>query len=467
MRYYIFCATLLLSSKFLAQQQPVFKKEKICVIGTGYVGLVTGIGLAHIGHDITCVDIDAKKIANLKNNIIPIYEPGLKELLIPAVKKRDNSKQSLRFNTSIDHEIQANDIIYIAVGTPMSDEGHADLRAIEATLNNIAKNITTKKIICMKSTVPVGTCAHAKQTLIKKGVNPLLFDIVSNPEFLKEGTAVEDFLHGDRIIIGCENKGAGERIKNLYLPLINNGMKYLITNLESSELTKYASNGILATKIAFINEIAQLCNKVHANVQDVATGMGMDKRIGNKFLNPGPGFGGSCFPKDTKALEATMKKNNLDAHIVRTIFKSNEQHKQVILDRINTALENKENVAILGLTFKANTDDIRYSFAIDLIENLQKKNKNIKAYDPQGTDNMKQLFPNVTYCTSKEDAIKNADLIVIVTEWDEFKTLDLKTCAELCRTKCIVDTRNIIKTDELKRHNFTYFNIGNIHSPNY
>ena len=353
------------------------------------------------------------------------------------------------------------DILYIAVGTPMSDTGQADLTALDASLNDIAKSLDRKKIICIKSTVPVGTCAHARQMLIAKNVDPLSFEIVSNPEFLREGSSVEDFLKADRIVIGCEDQEAGNRIKRLYQKLIANGTKCLITNLESSELTKYASNALLATKIAFINEIAQLCNKTGAHVLDVAEGMGMDKRIGRDFLNPGPGFGGSCFPKDTKALELIMKKNGLPAKLINTIFKSNEQHKKELLKQVDDLLGIK-TVAVLGLTFKANTDDVRYSFAIDLINHLKQRNIHIKAYDPQGTKNMKNLFSDIEYCSSKNDAIKNADLMVIVTEWDEFKTLDLKECGDLMNTRCIMDMRNILDPQEIKRNNFKFYNIGKL-----
>lgn len=428
--------------------------EKICVIGTGYVGLVTGIGLAHLGHDITCIDIDQAKIDRLNRLEIPIYEPGLKELADPLMKE-----QKIRFSTDRVSAMRSADILYIAVGTPMSDDGCADLSALNATLNDIAQALNKKKIICIKSTVPVGTCAQAKQTLIKKGCDPLSFEIVSNPEFLREGSSVHDFLNPDRIVIGCEDHSAGLRIKNLYKKLIDNRSKCLITNLESSELTKYASNALLATKIAFINEIAQLCNKTGANVEEVARGMGMDKRIGEQFLNPGPGFGGSCFPKDTKALELIIKKHGLEANLINAIFKSNENHKQILLKQVDHLL-GIQTVAILGLTFKANTDDIRYSFAIELIEHLQKRGAHIKAYDPQGTQNMKELFPNIEYCTSTKDTLKNSDLMVIVTEWDEFKKLNIKECADLMRTRRVMDMRNILDPNELKRNNFTFYNVG-------
>jgi len=428
--------------------------EKICVVGTGYVGLVTGVGLAYLGHDVTCTDIDQKKIDMLNKLEMPIYEPGLKELAQPLMKQ-----QKIRFSTDRIPAMRNADILYIAVGTPMSDDGQADLRALNATLNDIAQTMNKKKIICIKSTVPIGTCAQTKKNLIKKGVDPLSFEIVSNPEFLREGSSVHDFLKPDRIVIGCENQETGVRIKNLYKKLIDNGSKYVITNLESSELTKYASNALLATKIAFINEIAQLCNKTGANIHEVAKGMGMDKRIGTEFLNPGPGFGGSCFPKDTKALELIMKQYGLQPKLINNIFKSNESHKQTLLKQVDNLLGIR-TVAILGLTFKANTDDIRYSFAIELIEHLQKRGAHIKAYDPQGTQNMQTIFPNIEYCISSDQAIKDADLMVIVTEWDEFKQLDLKKCDELMRTRRIMDMRNILDPQELKRNNFLFYNVG-------
>ena len=426
------------------------------MVGTGYVGLVTGVGLAHLGHEVTCVDIDKDKIEKLNRLEIPIYEPGLKELAEPLMKNK-----KITFSTDCINAMRNADILYVAVGTPMSDSGHADLTALEATLGDISLALNRKKVICIKSTVPVGTCSYAKSKLIEKGADPLLFEIVSNPEFLREGSSVEDFLKADRIILGCEDKEAGNRIKNLYKKLLDKGTKCLLTNLESSELIKYASNALLATKIAFINEVAQLCNKKGAHITDVADGMGMDNRISRAFLNPGPGFGGSCFPKDTKALELTMKKNAIPAKLITSIFKSNEQHKQHLLKKIDTMLKG-DTVTILGLAFKANTDDVRYSFAIDLINHLKKQNvvKNIKAYDPQGTENMKKIFPDITYCSSAKDALKNSDLTIIVTEWDEFKTLDIKEIGSLMRTRAIMDMRNILDPQEVKRNNFAFYNIG-------
>jgi len=428
--------------------------EKVCVIGTGYVGLMTGIGLAHLGHKVNCIDIDKQKIDQLNNLEIPIYEPGLKELAKPLI----NHKR-ISFSTNRISSIRDADILYIAVGTPMSDDGQADMTALNATLDDIAQSINKKKIICIKSTVPVGTCSQIKRILIQKGIDKPSFEVVSNPEFLREGSAVYDFLNPDRIIIGCDDNKTGTRIKNLYQKLIDKGAKYLITNLESSELTKYASNALLATKIAFTNEIAQLCNKTGANVVDVTKGMGMDNRIGKQFLNPGPGFGGSCFPKDTKALELIMKKNNLESIIINAIFKSNEHHKQELLKQVDDLLGIK-TVSILGLAFKANTDDVRYSFAIDLINHLKNRGAHIKAYDPQGTDNMKIIFPDIEYCNSSEQTMKDSDLIVVVTEWDEFKKLDLAKCAKLCRTRRVMDMRNIFDPQELRRNGFTFYNVG-------
>jgi UDPglucose 6-dehydrogenase len=447
-----FCLLLLLNLSLSAATC-----EKICMVGTGYVGLVTGIGLAHLGHKVTCIDIDKDKIEKLNHLEIPIYEPGLKELAEPLMKQK-----KITFSTDCINSMRNADILYIAVGTPMSDSGKADLTALEATLNDISRSLNNKKIICIKSTVPVGTCSYAKSKLIEKGADPLSFDIVSNPEFLREGSSVEDFLKADRIILGCEDKNAGNRIKNLYKKLLNNGTKCLITNLESSELIKYSSNALLATKIAFINEVSQLCNKTGAHITDVADGMGMDNRISRAFLNPGPGFGGSCFPKDTRALELTMKNNRIPAKLITSIFKSNEQHKQHLIKQIDTMLKG-DTVTILGLAFKANTDDVRYSFAIDLIDHLQKNNiKNIKAYDPQGTENMKKIFPAITYCSSAKDAIKDSDLTIIVTEWNEFKSLDIKEIGSLMRTGAIMDMRNIFDPQEIKRNNFSFYNIGKL-----
>jgi UDPglucose 6-dehydrogenase len=437
-----------------------FQPEKICVVGTGYVGLVAGVGFAHIGHDVTCVDIDQEKIARLLHNDPVIYEPGLQELMIPLAKNG-----SLKFSTDILNSMRNADIIYIGVGTPMSDDGSADLRYVYAATDDIAKTIDhTPKIICIKSTVPVGTCASVQQRLLDHGVPRHYFEVVSNPEFLREGSAVGDFLEPDRIVIGGE-QNAAERIKKLYQPIIDKGSQYILTTLESSELIKYASNAMLATRIAFINEIARLCTIIHANVKDVATGMGLDSRIGPHFLNPGPGFGGSCFPKDVKALEYVMKKHGIQAKLIYSIFASNDTHKLELLQKAahtlkNDGLKNKK-IALLGLTFKANTDDIRYSFAIDAIQFFSQLDASVSAYDPQGAVHMKQLFPHVTYCDTAYAAIDDADLVIVVTEWSEFKTIDWKKYVdEHTQHPVILDLRNLYNANEMNNLGLQYLKVG-------
>lgn len=432
--------------------------ERICVLGTGYVGLVTGVGLSVLGHHVCCVDVVAEKIAQLRAGRVPIYEPGLAELMAEPVRSG-----LLRFETDIQTVVCSSDVIFVAVGTPMSEDGAADLSALQKAIDDIAPMIKSYKVICIKSTVPVGTCQSIIQRLVKVGVARELFDVVSNPEFLREGSAVDDFMKPDRIVIGG-NPESAQRIKALYQPLFDNGTACLLTNLESSELIKYSSNAMLAMRITFINEIARLCSKTGANVHDVAKGMGLDKRIGPAFLKSGPGFGGSCFQKDTKALEYIMKSHRVGAKLTQAIFKANAAHKQKILKDLTALLgddvKNKK-VTLLGLTFKANTDDIRDSFAIDAIKYFSELGILISAYDPQGMENMRKLFPHIAYCTSAMQAIRETDLIVMVTEWNEFKKLDLNIIAHQCRTKIIADLRSLFDGCELKCRGFRYYNLGN------
>ncbi len=454
---YMLLCTLLSTTVFNSysdEQAP--EKPRVCIVGTGYVGLPTAGILSSFGNHVACVDVLSEKIAQINNGRLPIFEPGLEQLLQEPIKSG-----RLTFSTDVLSHMQRASIIVIAVGTPMSKNGAADLRAIDAVVEDLAKAITSYKIICIKSTVPVGTCAHVRDALIAKGINKDLFDIVSNPEFLREGTAVQDSLNPDRIIIGG-NPRATTIIKSLYQPLIDKGSAYLITSLETSELIKYASNAMLATRITFINEMARLCDKVGANVLDVAAGMGMDKRIGTAFLVPGPGFGGSCFPKDTKALAYIMKNKKIGATLINAIYRSNVAHKKAILKQIDKLIGDftDKKVALLGLAFKANTDDIRDSFAIDAIAYLLAHNAHVSAYDPQGMDNMRTLFPQVSYGPTLEAAVQGADLIVIITEWNEFKTLNVANLAQACRTKRLLDLRNIIDRATAEQNGFTYIGMG-------
>lgn len=431
--------------------------QKVCILGTGYVGLVTGVGLASIGNKVCCADVLPEKIEQLCNGKMPIYEPGLDELMRGPV-----AAGLLTFSTNIEVAIKQSDIIFVAVGTPMTENGCADLKVLEGAFDTIAKNIVNYKIICVKSTVPVGTCRRMQQMLLNRGIKRDLFDIVSNPEFLREGSAVHDFLQPDRIVIGGSSEAVAI-VKDLYKSILDKGCFCLTTTLESSELIKYASNAMLASRIVFINEVARLCNKVSANVQDVAIGMGLDQRIGKDFLKPGPGFGGSCFPKDTKALTQIMKVYDVEAQLIESIFKSNAVHKQKILDAISSLLENNlsgKNIALLGLTFKANTDDIRDSFSLDAIKYLTKHDATVCVYDPQGMSNTKKIFPQIIYCDSAMRAINNADLIIVATEWEEFRKLDLAECAQKCRTKILVDLRNLFNPIELQKNGFKYYNLG-------
>jgi UDPglucose 6-dehydrogenase len=434
---------------------------KITVIGAGYVGLVSAICFYEIGHEVICVDNNQEKIDKLNNGLIPIYEPGLDEIL-----SKPHQNQQISFTSNLAAAIEKSEAIFIAVGTPQDDiTGDADLSFVYQAARDIALASKSYKIIITKSTVPAGTNQKIKQIIAKHNPN-LEFSIVSNPEFLKQGAAVEDFLHPDRIIIGIEDGDdkAQNLMAKIYEPLKN--AKIIYTDIASAELIKYAANSFLAIKIGFINEIANLCEKIGANILEVAKGIGLDPRIGPKFLNPGPGFGGSCFPKDILALASTAKQNNLKLSIIDAVISSNQTRKLAMVDKIIAACKNDvkdKTIAILGLAFKAGTDDIRCSPSIAIIAELIKRGAKINAYDQQAIKNCQKEIGNnsaINYFTSPYEASKNSDALVIATEWDEFRNLNLEKIKELQKTALIIDLRNMIDNKKAKDFGFDYFGIG-------
>ncbi len=430
----------------------------ITILGTGYVGLVTGTCLADFGHTVFCVDTDTTKIGALNNNIIPIYEPGLKEIVVKNVEQK-----RLFFTTDIDYALAVADCIFIAVGTPMAADGCADLAALHHAFSMIIPHLDRYKLICIKSTVPIGTGEKFLRLLENSDIDKKLYDIVSNPEFLREGSAIWDFMNPDRIIIGTQSVNARNLMQKIYEPLLNKKVPCLYTSLIAAETIKYASNAFLATKLSFVNEIACLCDKTGADVLDVVQGMGLDPRIGNSFLKPGPGFGGSCFPKDCYALIKMGDICGVCFNVVAAALQTNEEQKKKPVQKLCKLLNNNvqdKKIAVLGLAFKNNTDDVRYSPAITTIELLLEKGATINAYDPVANVSMQKLFPQIAYASSIDQAVSNADGIIIMTEWDEFKNMDLERVGLLLKNRVLVDTRNLLDPSELKQHGFVYSLMG-------
>ena len=430
---------------------------KLCMIGTGYVGLVSGVCFADLGNDVICVDNNVDKINLLKKGKIPIYEPGLSELVIKNFKNK-----KLNFSTDLKKSIKDSDIIFICVGTPTKKGGSsADLSQIYKVSKEISSSINKFKIIITKSTVPVTTGDEIEKILSKKN-SKKKFSVVSNPEFLREGEAIRDFVYPDRIVIGTNDKKAGRILKNLYSPLISKGASYLQTSRRAAELIKYASNAFLATKITFINEIANLCEKTNINVEDISIGMGLDKRIGSRFLRAGPAYGGSCFPKDTKAIITTADKFKTNLSVVKSVIKSNENRSKILLDRINRILNRKiknKIITFLGVTFKANTDDMRDSSSLKMIPWLSKKGATIKYFDPTGYKTEFMKFKNVINKTSIKDAVNGADLVIIHTEWNDFKSINFKSLVK-GKKFMIFDMRNIYSSSKIKDQGFKYYSVG-------
>jgi UDPglucose 6-dehydrogenase len=430
---------------------------KLCMIGTGYVGLVSGVCFSDLGNDVICVDKDQDKIQNLQKGIIPIYEPGLEEL----VRKNYKNKR-LKFSTDIDSSIKKSDIVFICVGTPTKKNGiGADLSQIYSVSKEISKSINKFKIIITKSTVPVTTGDEIEKILLKK-VNKNKFSVISNPEFLREGEAIRDFIYPDRVVIGANDKKSANILKNLYSPLISKGAKFISTNRRAAELIKYASNAFLATKITFINEIANLCEKTGIDVEDISIGIGLDKRIGSRFLRAGPAYGGSCFPKDTKAIVATADKFKINLSVIKSVIKSNGLRSKLLLKKVNQILVNKiknKNICFLGVTFKANTDDMRDSSSLEMIPFLSKKGAKIKYYDPTGLKKEFNKLKNVSFSNSIYDAVKGSDLVILHTEWNDFKSINFKKLHPSKNLK-IYDMRNIYSPLKVKSQGFEYFSIG-------
>ena len=430
---------------------------KICMIGTGYVGLVSGVCFSDLGNDVICVDINQEKINNLKQGKIPIYEPGLEELVLKNYRNK-----RLNFSTNLKESVKKSDIIFICVGTPTKKGGSAaDLSQVFEVTQDISNVINKFKIIVTKSTVPVTTGDQIEKILGKKNKKSK-FSVVSNPEFLREGEAIRDFIYPDRVVVGTNDKKSNRIMKNLYMPLISKGSQYVHTSRRASELIKYASNAFLATKITFINEIANLCEKIEVNVEDIAIGMGLDKRIGSRFLRAGPAYGGSCFPKDTKAIITTADKFKTNLSVVKSVIKSNENRSSVLLKRVQTLLNNRiknKRICFLGVTFKANTDDMRDSSSLTMIPILNKKGAKIKYFDPTGYKKDFKKYKNVSFCKNIKRAVENTDLIIIHTEWNDFKSINFKSLLKNNKT-IIFDMRNIYSPNKMKQLGFKYFGVG-------
>ena len=430
---------------------------KITILGSGYVGLVSGTCFSEFGFDVCCVDKDSNKINNLKNNIIPIYEPGLENLV-----KKNSAANRLSFSNNINKNIKEADVVFIAVGTPARrGDGHADLSYVYEAAKQIAKNLSGYTLVITKSTVPVGTGDEVKNII--KQTNPEAnFDIVSNPEFLREGNAIEDFMRPDRVIVGCETKKAKAIISTIYKPLYLIETPIIFTDLKTAELIKYSANAFLAVKISYINQMADLCEKVGADIRDVARGIGLDKRIGSKFLHPGPGYGGSCFPKDTLALIETSKRNKTNISIVETVVKYNQQRKYDMAEKIITILksdyENKK-VSILGLSFKPETDDMRDSPCLDIIPRLQEKGIKISAFDPVAMDEAKKILKDIEFAKNMDSCLKDSDALVILTEWNEFRSLSPSQLNGM-KGNLLIDMRNALNPNSFKRSKFDLIQIG-------
>ena len=431
---------------------------RIAMIGTGYVGLVSGACFSEFGTRVICVDKDRGKIRLLENGDIPIYEPGLEALVCKNI-----AAGRLKFTTDLEAAVENADAVFISVGTPSRrGDGHADLSYVYAAATEIAKAIDGYTVVVTKSTVPVGT-GREVQRIISDTKPSANFDMVSNPEFLREGSAIEDFMRPDRIIIGTNSKAAADILKELYRPLYLLETPMLHTNIETAELIKYAANTFLATKITFINEISELCEKVGANVQEVARGIGLDGRIGGKFLHAGPGYGGSCFPKDTRALVQTANEHGTPLKVVETVVEVNSERKRRMSDKIVTACGGsvqQKTIAVLGLTFKPNTDDMRESPSLSIVPALQAAGATIRAFDPQGMDEARELLPDTIFCSDAYEAMAGADALVIVTEWNEFRLLDLKRVKALMLDPILIDLRNIYNADEIAGAGLNYYSVG-------
>ena len=435
---------------------------RIIVVGSGYVGLVSGACFAESGVNVTCVDVSADKIQQLKDGAIPIYEPGLEDMI-----KRNVEKKRLSFTTDLKEGIEGSEVIFIAVGTPPGEDGSADLKHVLSVAKEIGQVITKHMVVVTKSTVPVGTSEKIRKVIqneLNKRKVSVPFDVASNPEFLKEGAAVDDFLKPERIVIGIDNEKTGEIMKRLYMPFVLNNHPILFMDIASAEITKYAANAMLATRISFINEIANLCDILGADINNVRKGIGSDSRIGGKFIYPGTGYGGSCFPKDVKAIIKTANDNNYELNVIKAVEKANDYQKNVIFNKMvkffNNNLKNRL-IGIWGLSFKPKTDDIREASAIVLIEKLLEAGARVRAYDPAAINETRKLLGNkIEYTNDPYETLVDVDAVALMTEWSEFHLPDFSRMSELMKGKVIFDGRNIYEPAELRRLGFTYFGIG-------
>jgi UDPglucose 6-dehydrogenase len=435
---------------------------KLSVVGTGYVGLVSGTCFAETGINVVCVDIDQKKIDNLNNGIIPIYEPGLEDIY-----KKNVEKGRLEFTTDLANSIEGAEAVFIAVGTPPDEDGSADLKYVLGVAREIGKNMTDYLVVVTKSTVPVGTSIKVKEAIhdeLKKREVDIPFDVASNPEFLKEGSAIVDFLKPDRIVIGTESERAKKVMKRLYKPFLLNGHPIIFMDITSSEMTKYAANSMLATKISFINDIANLCEIVGADVDNVRKGIGSDARIGNKFIYPGTGYGGSCFPKDVQALIRTADENNYSLDILKAVESVNYRQKEVLYNKINVHFKGNlkgKKFGMWGLAFKPKTDDMREAPSLIIIERLLAAGASVVAYDPVAKEEaMRILKDKISYANDEYDAVIDADALILVTEWPEFRIPNFRVLEKLMKNKLIFDGRNIYDPEEMKELDYTYYAIG-------
>ncbi len=429
----------------------------ICVVGTGYVGLVTGACFAEFGLKVVGVDKDEKKIKDLSNGIIPIFEPGLEELV-----KRNIKDGRLSFTTDLAGSVKRSLGIFIAVGTPSMEDGSADLSYVEAVAHSIAENMNGYKVIVTKSTVPVGTGEKIRKIIGEKQKEKVDFDIVSNPEFLREGSAIEDFMRPNRVVIGAESDHAIAIMRDLYAPLYLIETPFIVTDIKTAEMIKYASNAFLATKVSFINEIANICERVGADVHMVAKGMGHDNRIGTKFLHPGPGFGGSCFPKDTSAIVNIAKEHGYDFEIVKAVIKVNKRQRALMVEKIKkeTGELKDKRIGILGLSFKPNTDDMRDAPSVSIIKGLQKEGAKIRAYDPAAMEEAKKFLDDIEYCNDPYGVADGSDALVIITEWNQFRNLEINKIKSLLKKPVVIDLKNIYDPKKMKEMGIRYTGVG-------
>ena len=429
----------------------------IAIIGTGYVGLVSGSGISDFGHKVICADIDEEKIKVLQTGKIPIYEPGLDELV-----ERNTKAERLSFSIDVGKTIRDSEVIFIAVSTPQSENGEADISAVKAVAKIIGQNLNNRKVVCTKSTVPIGTGKLVTSIINENNPEKMEFDYVSNPEFLREGSAVKDFLWPDRLVIGTESDWGFEVMRDVYRPLYINETPIVHTTVETAELIKYASNAFLSLKISYINEISALCEKVGADVHVVAKTMGSDGRISPKFLHPGPGFGGSCFPKDTSALVSMAQNENVPMRTIQAAIETNAHQKKRMVKKLQALTGDFSGltIGVLGLAFKSKTDDVRESASLEMVGSLLKAGAQVKAYDPEANTSFAEFYPQITYCKTWEEAVKDTDAVAVMTEWNEFRTMDAKTLKNLMKSPIILDTRNILSRNELQKNGFSFDNVG-------